>query len=97
MTEYRTGHSWATKAHDIIACRLWFDGRVPLDELLAKIREEAGDAADVTFGGGMVTWTRPPNTTELADLAVWEAKQAARLEEWERATLARLTEKYGRS
>ena len=93
--EYHTGYSWATKAHDTISCRLSFDGRAPMDELIAKVREEAGGAADVTFGGGMVTWSRPPNEQELAALAAWEAKQAERTEEWERATLARLIEKYG--
>lgn len=95
VTEYQMSHSWATKAHDTISCRLWFDGRVSLDELLAKIREEAGSATDVTFGGGMIMWTRPPTEEEIADIRSWEAKQAARLEEWERATLARLSAKYG--
>lgn len=94
--KYQTGHSWATKAHDTIACRLWFNGRVSMDELIAKIRKEAGAATDVTFGGGMVTWTRPPTEEEVADIRAWEAKQAARSEEWERATLVRLMEKYGR-
>lgn len=95
MTEFKSGWSWQSKDNDTITCRLWFDGRTTLEELLAQLREAAPGAVDITFGGGMVMWTRGATEQELAERRAWQRQAADRHAEWERKMHAQLIAKYG--
>lgn len=95
QVEYTTRWSWQSKDSDIITCRLWFNGRVTLDELVEKLREVAPDATDISFGGGMVMWTREPTEQELADRRAWQQQAADAHMAWKRKMHAELNEEFG--
>lgn len=65
-------------------------------QLLDWLTEEDRPPWDeVYLVGGHVRWVRPATDEERAAWAVWKAEADARTVEWEKATLARLLEKYG--
>ncbi len=88
--------SWASKDNDDRNAYMAMDGRVPLTDLIAHLEQVAPGVplGEIGINFGTVTWSRPATAAELADRAQLDAAQRARQEEWERKTLARLSEKY---
>lgn len=66
-------------------------------DLIAIMAEIAPGIAlsEIQLSSVFVTWERPATPEELAERHVALAKQQEKTERWERATLARLIEKYG--
>lgn len=89
--------TWLSKDNDTRVGYMGMDGRVSLDALIEHLRVVAPDAllGDVYLNYATVKWTRAATPEELAEREAAAARQAARQEEWERDTLARLIEKYG--
>lgn len=89
--------TWESNDNDLRVGYMAVDGRMTIDELIEHMRVVAPgvDPADIRVNWATVTWTRPATVEELAQRKQAHDRWEARHEEWERKTLARLTEKYG--
>lgn len=90
--------SWESKDGDTRVGYMSMDGRISIAELITHMQQVAPGVGveDIDVNWATVKWTRPATAEELAERAAWKERQAVRTEEWERATLKRLIEKYGR-
>lgn len=70
---------------------------VTLTELIEHLTKVAPGVKvdEVTVAFNCVKWLRPATPEEVAEREAGDKVRAARHEEWERRTLARLLEKYG--
>jgi hypothetical protein len=88
--------SWESKDNDTRVGYMAMEGRMSIAELIEHMRDVAPgvDPADVRVNWATVVWSRPATGEELAQRRRAQERHDARHEEWERKTLARLTEKY---
>ena len=89
--------TWQSRDNDVRVGYLAMDGRMSIAELIERMRTVAPGVAleDMQINWATVVWTRPATAEELAVRRAADARQRERLEQWDRETLARLTEKYG--
>lgn len=90
--------TWRTAEHTDRVAYVSVDGRMSVTDLIAYLAEAAPGVplSKINLNWATATWVRPANAEELAEREQRNEQVRARTEEWERATLARLTEKYGR-
>lgn len=70
--------------------------QITLADLIAYVKDEARVPFDqVRVNWATVSWEDAATPEEIEAWQEREAKKAERTEAWERATLAKLTEKYG--
>ena len=91
--------TWASKDNDLRTGYLPMDGRISITDLIARMAELAPgvDIADINVNWATVTWQRPATSEELEERRLACKRHDERHEEWEKATLVRLAEKYGYS
>jgi hypothetical protein len=89
--------TWQSKDNDLRTGYLPMEGRISIADLITRMRETAPEVAleDIQVNWATVTWSRPANAEEMEQRRVANERWERRHEEWERKTLARLTEKYG--
>ena len=84
---------WADdKRHNYVGV----DGRISVPALLTHLSETIPDVPldEVFLNWTTLVWIDDATPEELAQQAARKAKEAAKLEEWERETLDRLSAKY---
>jgi hypothetical protein len=86
-----------TKGSDKRSNYLAMDGRVSVADLLAymALNHPSVHPSEMMLNFGTLTWVDDATPEELEQMRRWEEERGRKTEEWERATLQRLTEKYG--
>lgn len=100
MGEFREVRwTWQSNDNDLRNGYLAVDGRVSIAELIYHMEQVAPGLTieDMEINWATVVWSRPATGEELEQRRLAQAQWEARHERWERETLARLTEKYGRA
>ena len=76
----------------VVTARLIVEGRLPLPEFLAILREHAGDVSDdqITVNPGMSMWDAPATDEEVERWRQVDAQQEARHADWRQRMYAEL-------